>query len=106
MYDDAVAYRFATALDQPFRVGREQVSYNFPQDWTVTLPYVKKGVDGDFGSQFFHSFENLYTVAPISALNPGRLAFLPLMVDAGEGVKLCITDVNLNDYPGMYLHKG
>ena len=106
VYDDAVAYRFATVLDQPFRVGREQVSYNFPQDWTVTLPYVKKGVDGDFGSQFFHSFENLYTVAPISALNPGRLAFLPLMVDAGEGVKLCITDVNLNDYPGMYLHKG
>ena len=106
VYDDAVAYRFATSLAEPFEISREQVSYNFPEDWTVTLPYVKKGTDGDFRSQYFNSFENLYTVAPISSLKEGRLAFMPLLVDAGEGVKVCITDVNLKDYPGMYLYKG
>ncbi|MGN1045794.1 MAG: glycoside hydrolase family 97 N-terminal domain-containing protein, partial [Candidatus Cryptobacteroides sp.] len=106
VYEDAVAYRFATTLTKPFEISGEQVSYNFPQDWTVTLPYVKKGTDGDFRSQYFNSFENLYTVAPISGLNARRLAFMPLLVDAGEGVKVCITDVNLKDYPGMYLHRG
>ena len=56
VYEDAVAYRFATTLSKPFEISGEQVAYNFPQDWTVTLPYVKKGTDGDFRSQFFNSF--------------------------------------------------
>ena len=29
--------------------------------------------------------------------------FLPLVVDAGEGVKICITESGLENYPGLYL---
>ena len=29
--------------------------------------------------------------------------FLPLVVDAGEGVKICITESDLENYPGLYL---
>ena len=29
--------------------------------------------------------------------------FLPLVVDAGEGVKVCITETHLENYPGLYL---
>ena len=27
-------------------------------------------------------------------------------MDAGDGVKVCITETDLNDYPGMYLWNG
>lgn len=29
--------------------------------------------------------------------------FLPLVVDAGDGVKVCITESDLENYPGLYL---
>ena len=54
-------------------------------------------------SQFFNSFENQYTVSPLSGLNPRRLAFLPLSVDAGD-VRVAITETDLDNYPGLYLY--
>ena len=57
-----------------------------------------------FGSQFKTSFENLYTVTRRSKLDPARLAFLPLVVAADDGVKLCFTEADLQAYPGMYFN--
>lgn len=102
-YNDGVAYRFASTEKKPYHVLEERVEYRFPGDRTASVPYVKVGKDGDFGSQFFNSFENEYVTAPLSALNAQRLMFLPLVVDAGEGVKVCLTESHLEDYPGLYL---
>lgn len=102
-YDDGIAYRFATTATKPFAVTAEQAEYRFPEDFAATVPYVAVGHDGDFESQFRNSFENTYTTAPLSQLNPQRLAFLPLVVDAGEGTKICLTESDLDDYPGLYL---
>lgn len=102
-YDDGVAYRFASSRKQPYEIMAEQVEYNFPADYTASVPYVRTGSDDDMQSQFFSSFENLYTVSPLSGLNPRRLAFLPLSVDA-DGVTVALTETDLNDYPGLYLY--
>ncbi len=102
-YDDGVAYRFASTRKKPYEIVCEQTEFNFPADYTASVPYVRTGSDDDMQSQFFNSFENLYTVGPLSALNPRRLAFLPLSVDAG-GVTVAITETDLNDYPGLYLY--
>lgn len=103
-YDDGVAYRFVSSRRKPFGITSEQVEFNFPDDFTVTVPYVRSGSDEDMQSQFFNSFENRYTVTPLSGLNPHRLAFLPLAVDAGDGLTLVITETDLRDYPGLYLY--
>lgn len=102
-YDDGVAYRLASTEKEPLEIASEQVEYRFSDDFTATVPYVAVGSDGDFASQFRNSFENTYTTARISELNARRLAFLPLAVDAGHGVKICITETDLNNYPGLYL---
>ena len=102
-YDDGVAYRFASTRRQPYQITAEQADFNFPADYTAAVPYVRTGSDDDMQSQFFNSFENRYTVGPLSALNPRRLAFLPLSVDAG-GVTVAITETDLNNYPGLYLY--
>ena len=103
VYDDGVAYRFASSAKAPFRIASEQVEYRFPADFEATVPYVARGREGAFEDQFFNSFEYTYATAPLSALNSGRLMFLPLAVDAGDGVKVCITETDLNGYPGLYL---
>lgn len=102
-YDDGFAYRFASTLNKPYEIASEQTDFNFPADYTASVPYVRTGSDDNMQSQFFNSFENLYTVERLSALNPRRLAFLPLSVDA-DGVTVAITETDLNDYPGLYLY--
>jgi alpha-glucosidase len=61
------------------------------------------GKDGDYESQYSSSFENVYTTDRLSKLNKQRLMFLPLVVEAADGVKLCLTESDLENYPGLYL---
>ncbi len=102
-YNDAIAYRYVTTTKKTLYVKDEAVNYRFACDATATVPYVQVGEPGNFESQYGSSFENTYTTAHISELDKGRLMFLPLAVDNGKGVKVAITESNLNDYPGMYL---
>ena len=102
-YDNGVAYRFVSSQKKPFEVEREGVEYRLTGDCECTVPYVKRFDAAKPEGQFFNSFENIYTTAPISRLDGRRYCFLPLVVDAGEGVKLCLTETHLENYPGLYL---
>ena len=101
VYNDGVAYRFSSTGEEPFKIIDEQAEFVFPDDFSVTLPYVSK--TGSFEEQLFNSFENTYSNARISEIDTARLAFLPILADAGNGAKICLTEVNLENYPGMYL---
>ena len=104
-YDDGVAYRFVTNYRKPLVIKAESVSFNFDEDYTAWIPYVnaRKG-EGDFiQQQFFNSFENTYTITPLSKMDPERLAFLPVMVALKDGKKVVITEADLEDFPGLYL---
>jgi alpha-glucosidase len=104
-YNEGVAYRFQTDFKKPFKVIREFVDFKFDEDYTAWIPYVnaRKG-DGDFlQQQFFNSFENTYTVTPLSKMEFDRLAFLPVLVELKDGKKVVITEADLEDFPGMYL---
>ena len=102
-YDDGIAYRFVSRSKKPFNVVDETVDYHFPSDMIASVPYVKTGKDGDYESQFFNSFENTYVTNNLSKQNKKRLMFLPLVVEAGDGVKICITESDLENYPGLFL---
>ncbi len=99
-YDEGAAYRFVAKSDKPLVVKSEKAGIRFAEDWESYIPYVT--VKGSLEEQFHSSFENTYSRTPLSGWQKGRLAFLPLLVDAG-GLKVCITESDLLDYPGMYL---
>lgn len=108
VYNDGVAYRFINYRKMPFTVQNEEVKYNFANDCPATVPYVRlDGVSNykDFEKQFHNSFENTYTTDNLSKLDSNRLMFLPLVVEAGNGIKVCITEADLESYPGLYLNK-
>ena len=102
-YNNGVAYRFVSRLKKPFNVNSEGVEYNLVGDCTCVVPYVNGFDANNPEGQFRNSFENTYTISPVSKLNPNRYCFLPLVVEAAEGIKLCLTESHLEDYPGLYL---
>ena len=105
-YDNGVAYRFTSCSKKDFKVLSEQVEYSFPDNWNAYVPYVCQNDEGEFEGQLHNSFENQYRHQAISDWDVRHLAFLPLMVEAGNGVKLCISESDLLCYPGMFLYNG
>ncbi|NDV69359.1 glycoside hydrolase family 97 protein [Dysgonomonas sp. 25] len=103
VYNDGVAYRFVNKRKKAFTIAGEEVAYNFGGDVTTTVPYVKYGEDANYESQFHTSFENTYTVDKLSKLNKGRLMFLPLVAETSSGKKICISESDLEGYPGLFL---
>ena len=104
-YDEGVAYRFETNFRKPFQVVSETADFNFDNNYTAWVPYVnaRKG-EGDFiQQQFFTSFENTYTIGPLSMMDPERLSFLPVLVELKDGKKAVITEADLEDFPGLLL---
>lgn len=103
VYNDGVAYRFVNNRSKAFTIAGEEVAFNFGDDVTTTVPYVQYGEDGNYESQFHTSFENTYTVDKLSKLNKERLLFLPLVAETGSGKKICISESDLESYPGLFL---
>ncbi len=106
-YNDGIVYRFTSYIDKPFNIMNEEVAYTFPENFKVNASYVVPCIkDGSLESQFYNSFENTYTTTTISELDKNRLMFLPLVVEANDGVKVCITESDLESFPGLYLSTG
>lgn len=103
VYNDGVAYRFVNKRPKAFTIAGEEVTYNFGNDVTTTVPYVRYGEDGNYESQFHTSFENTYTTDKLSRLNKQRLMFLPLVAETSGGKKICISESDLESYPGLFL---
>jgi len=100
-YDAGIAYRFVSTKSQALTVANEQAEFNFTVDSTAYIPYAN--ATGSYERQFRNSFESLYHVAPLSDWQSGRLGILPLLVSGVKGKKVCITEADLLNYPGMYL---
>ena len=103
-YDEGIAYRFTTDKKNEFNVLSEELSLHFNKDQMAIVPFVNKPAGSSFEDQFFNSFENTYTRSNLSKLDTRRLAFLPLVVEVDHGKKVCITEADLESYPGMYLN--
>ena len=96
-YDDAVAYRFVTNRKSDLLVKNEEANFNFANDDKAFIP-----IQWDYrvGKTFNSSFEALYHEINLSQFPKDSLAFLPLLVDIGDGKKVAILEADLDDYPG------
>jgi alpha-glucosidase len=102
-YDDGVAYRFTTSKAYEITVGNEEANFNFKDDYKAFMPFVN---DYRHHDKFNTSFESLYDKVNISAIKKDTLAFMPVLVDLGNGKKAALLEGDLQDYPGMYLTPG
>ncbi len=92
-YDDAVAYRWTTALPGEITVRGEDATFSFAADHGTYFPEE---------TSFQSHQERQYKRVKISEIG-ARFSSLPAMVVLEGGVKAVITEADLFDYPGMDL---
>lgn len=99
-YNEGVAYRFYSVGKKPMIIQGELAEFNFDKDYTTYMAYstAAKGKD-----PYAMAFQNLYVKAPLTSFDTENVAFLPVTVDYGNGVKLTITESDLEAYPGMFI---
>ena len=102
-YNEGIAYRYVWEDNVPCWIWHEEVQYIFARNWNTTAAYVSQFDSTRHNVQYSSSFENQYTTKPLSQLDPRRLCFLPIMIHADNGIKVCLTESSLCDYPGLYL---
>ena len=102
-YDgEGVAYRFSsTEVKAGDCVTAERAEFNFDRDYKAYVPYTT-GSDNPYST----SFESKYTVAPLSDFKKETIAFSPLLVCLDGGLRVAVTDADIESYPGMFLKKG
>ena len=103
-YNDGVAYRFISKTDGDYTVIDEWAEFAFLEDDMAWVPYVnfKPDATTDYATQFYTSFENTYNYVALKDIDWRRLMFTPAVVESG-GLKICIVESNVEDYPGMFL---
>jgi len=100
VYNDAVAYRFFTKKPGEIIIKNEEANFNFTEDYKAFVPIQWDYRDGKI---FNSSFEALYREITLSKFPKDSLAFLPVLVDAGQNKKVEVLEADLENYPGMYL---
>lgn len=102
-YEDGVAYRFVSDRKQSFLVESEQAVFNLPDNPKIFAATPKgRQIDG-MENQYHSSFQNTYRHVELSGWDKSRLAFLPVLSEGKNGKKVCITEADLLNYPGMFL---
>lgn len=105
-YDDGAAYRFVYTAKKPITVENEQAEFNFPDNCMIFASYANKPETLPLEEQYKNSFEQPYNHILISEWNRKRLGITPFVAERANGKKVCITEADLLNYPGMFVYPG
>ncbi|HVO74593.1 MAG TPA: glycoside hydrolase family 97 catalytic domain-containing protein, partial [Ignavibacteriaceae bacterium] len=92
-YNDGIAYRFKTHINDTITVTKENIEFNLADDYHIYFPEE---------DSFFSHQERIYKYIKISGVPASKFSSIPALVDCGK-IKIGITEADLFDYPGFYL---
>lgn len=81
----------------------EEGSFNQPDDSKFYAAFPKGRMNEGKEAPFYSSFQNTYEYMSLKEWNSGKFAMTPLLVETKSCKKLCITEADLLNYPGMFL---
>lgn len=97
LFDDGVAYRFSTDNKEDQTIYSEMATYRLAGDPILYMAHSTKEKNPEA-----MAFQNFYSVTPASSSSP-LLAFLPILADYGDGLKLSLMESDVEGYPGMFV---
>ncbi len=100
VYNDGVAYRFLSHINDSITVEEEIAEFNFNENHPVYFSQVVKRENADL---YHTSFEEPYEVKLLDSIGPTNVCFTPTLIAPAAGPKTIITESDLEDYPGMFL---
>ena len=96
VYDEGVAYCFATSRKGETIIESEKADLDFGKDRTAWLAYTTTPEN-----PFAMAFQNIYTVGKLDTIQP-EYVFLPATVDCGKA-KVTILESDVVSYPNLWL---
>ncbi|MBN2411768.1 glycoside hydrolase family 97 protein [candidate division KSB1 bacterium] len=93
-YNDGAAYRFLTTFDNKIKVYNEEATFVFAENDSVVAA---------FEPSFHTSFEKLYDYIAIASIAPDHKCYLPVFVVKENGLRVAVTESDLDDYPGLFV---
>jgi alpha-glucosidase len=93
VYDDGVAYRFATSVKGDMTVKDERFSFSLPQGTTALYP---------LEAGFMSHNECKFLPAVMDTIGKGHLASLPVLFNT-DGLNIMLTEADISDYPGLWI---
>ncbi len=93
-YNDGAAYRFFTSIPGKIKIKNEHVEYRLDEADSCFYSFVES---------FHTSYEELHHFVAVNSVIDSQKSYLPVLVEKGNGVKLVITEADLDDYAGLYL---
>ena len=99
VFDDGFAYRFITDIKGDINVVDETFDIALPEGYLL---------HGQQSGGFKTAYEESYVhMSPADWNASGdKKTLLPLLVDAGNGIKVLVSESSLSDYPAMFLNPG
>ncbi|WP_165042528.1 glycoside hydrolase family 97 protein [Dysgonomonas sp. ZJ709] len=95
-YDEGVAYRFITDIDNEITVENEIANFNITNDPAVIYPETSN----------YTAWELMYIdYAKVSSILDGKRAITPVLYSMPNETRVVVAESDVRDYPGMYLVK-
>jgi alpha-glucosidase len=101
VYNDGVAYRFISHHKDSIIIKSEKANFNFTGNHLLYYPEVVKRENADI---YHTSFEEPYKLKTIDSLAENNLCFTPVLLSSVDGLKIILTESDLEDYPGMFIN--
>jgi len=94
-FNDGVAYRFVTKRKGVVEIN-ETADFEFGKNFKMWASPI---------DEFVGSYEVCYEEVPLDSCLSKKNAFLPILIGHPQGYKMLLTEVNVSDYPNMFLTK-
>ena len=96
VYDDGFGYRFRTEFPDSVNVMAEQATFRFPADYETLFPEVKSLLTAQ---------QPMFTPLKLSEIETDRYCCTPLLLKGDDGLRIFISESDLDNYPGMFLRR-
>jgi len=93
-YNDGIAYRFQTMLKEDLTIANEISELDFPSGSHSWYP---------LETSFMSHNERTFIYSSLDTISNNHLASLPTLFQA-NGINILVTESDIEDYPGMWLH--
>lgn len=95
-FNDGIAYRFVTRKRGDIKVKHENFNLSFPHDYLLHLQFPGR-------RKFASVYEDPYSHLDSKHWDSdGDISTLPLLIDTRKGIKVLVSEANINDYPHTF----
>ena len=94
-YDDGFAYRFVTSFPGDVEVKGERIDIQLPSEGNLFHLQECRGFKTSYEEPYGHVTTAKWT-------EDGRMAHLPILIDADGGRRILVSESALTDYPGAF----